>query len=221
MNTGEAARSSRFDVEAVRRDFPILHQTVNGQPLVYLDNAATTQKPEVVIDAISNYYRTINANVHRGAHTLSDRATLAFEGARDALRGFVNAAAREEIIWTRGCTESINLVASCFGERYLQAGDEILVSTLAHHSNIVPWQLAAQRCGARVVPIPVTGDSELDLAALTAEDKSIGDDAGYPRPSQYAGRFRRLPGPQPGGPAAPAPGPCCCSSASSSRRCCS
>jgi len=155
-----------FDVERLRRDFPILHQQVNGQPLVYLDNAATTQKPDAVIDAISNYYRTINANVHRGAHTLADRATVAFESARETVRAFINAEASEEIIWTRGCTESVNLVASCLGRQRLQPGDEILVSTMAHHSNIVPWQMAAEAQGASVVPIPVSERGELDLTAL-------------------------------------------------------
>lgn len=155
-----------FDVERLRRDFPILHQQVNGQPLVYLDNAATTQKPDAVIDAISNYYRTINANVHRGAHTLADRATVAFESARETVRAFINAAASEEIIWTRGCTESVNLVANCLGRQSLQPGDEVLVSAMAHHSNIVPWQMAAEAQGARVVPIPVSERGELDLAAL-------------------------------------------------------
>jgi cysteine desulfurase/selenocysteine lyase len=166
MTLPEPVRPGAFDVEAVRRDFPILHQRVNGYPLVYLDNAATTQKPEAVIDAISGYYRTINANVHRGAHTLSDRATLAFEGARESVRRFINASSTDEIVWTRGCTESINLVAAAFGGRFFKPGDEILVSTLAHHSNIVPWQMAAARTGAKVIPIPVGANAELDLAAF-------------------------------------------------------
>ena len=168
MTLPEPVRPGAFDVEAVRRDFPILHQRVNGYPLVYLDNAATTQKPDAVIDAISDYYRTINANVHRGAHTLSDRATLAFEGARESVRRFINASSTDEIVWTRGCTESINLVAAAFGGRFFKPGDEILVSTLAHHSNIVPWQLVAAATGAEVVPIPVTDAGEIDLQALAA-----------------------------------------------------
>jgi cysteine desulfurase/selenocysteine lyase len=154
-----------FDVETLRLDFPILQEQINGKPLVYLDNAATTQKPNQVIDAISHYYRHDNANVHRGAHTLSDRATMAFEGARATVQQFLNAPAPEQIIWTRGCTEAINLVAQCFGETAFGPGDEILVSGMAHHSNIVPWQMAAQRTGATVRPIPVTADSELDMQA--------------------------------------------------------
>ncbi|MCP5319485.1 MAG: cysteine desulfurase [Pseudomonadales bacterium] len=155
-----------FDVERVRAEFPLLAQEVNGKALVYLDNAATTQKPACVIDAVADYYRTINSNVHRGAHTLSDRATSAFEDARDAVAGFINAPAREQLIWTRGTTESINLVAHSFARERLRAGDRILVSGMAHHSNIVPWQLAARAAGASVVPIPVTDGAELDLVAL-------------------------------------------------------
>ncbi len=155
-----------FDVDRVRAEFPLLAQEVNGRALVYLDNAATTQKPACVIEAIADYYRTINSNVHRGAHTLSDRATSAFEDARDAVRTFINAPAREELIWTRGTTESINLVAHSFARERLRAGDRILVSGMAHHSNIVPWQLAARAAGASVVPIPVTDGAELDLDAF-------------------------------------------------------
>lgn len=166
MNQVETLPKAAFEVEQVRGDFPILHQEVNGHPLVYLDNAATTQKPNRVIDAISHYYRHDNANVHRGAHCLSDRATQAFEGARETVRQFINAEGTESIIWTRGCTEAINLVAQCFAAEQLGEGDEILVSTLAHHSNIVPWQMAAARTGAKVIPIPVTDHSELDLAGF-------------------------------------------------------
>ncbi len=166
MNQIEALPKAIFDVEAVRRDFPILDQEVNGHPLVYLDNAATTQKPNRVIDAICHYYRHDNANVHRGAHALSDRATLAFEGARLTVQQFINAPSPEQIIWTRGCTEAINLVAQCFATPRLQPGDEILVSVMAHHSNIVPWQMAAEKCEARVIPIPVNEHSELDLEAF-------------------------------------------------------
>ena len=155
-----------FDVERVRAEFPLLAQEVNGRALVYLDKAATTQKPACVIDAIADYYRTINSNVHRGAHTLSDRATSAFEDARDAVAGFINAPAREQLIWTRGTTESINLVAHSFARERLRAGDRILVSGMAHHSNIVPWQLAARAAGASVVPIPVGDRAELDLDAF-------------------------------------------------------
>lgn len=165
MSHAETIAMQAFDVDAVRQDFPILQQHINGKPLVYLDNAATTQKPNRVIDAISHYYRNDNANVHRGAHTLSDRATMAFEGARTSVQTFINAAAPEQIIWTRGCTEAINLVAHCLVAAQFEPGDEILVSGLAHHSNIVPWQMAAQQVGARVIPIPVTDYCELDMQA--------------------------------------------------------
>ena len=168
MSKPEVAVQARFDIDALRADFPILHQEINGRPLIYLDNAATTQKPEAVIGAVENYYRRINSNVHRGAHALSDRATSAFEGARETIARFINAGAREEIVWTRGTTESINLVAACLARSRLAPGDEILVSGLAHHSNIVPWQLAAEASGARVRAIPVTPDAELDLEAFEA-----------------------------------------------------
>ena len=144
-----------FDAERVRRDFPILHQKVNGHPLVYLDNAATTQKPEVVIQALVDYYRRDNSNVHRGAHALSDRATAAFEGARRKVASFLNAPDARQILWTRGTTEAINLVATCWGRSQLQQGDRILVSAMEHHSNIVPWQMVAAECGASVEAIPV------------------------------------------------------------------
>lgn len=161
-----AVSETGFDAQRVRRDFPILAQSVNGQPLVYLDNAATTQKPEVVIDAIANYYRHDNANVHRGAHTLADRATRHFEAAREKLAAFLGGVSSSEVIWTRGTTEGINLVAYSWGTANLQPGDRVLVSFLEHHSDIVPWQLVAQRCGAEVVPIPVNEDATIDLDAL-------------------------------------------------------
>ncbi|MEQ9464026.1 MAG: cysteine desulfurase [Haliea sp.] len=156
-----------FDPAAIRLDFPILQQQVNGQPLVYLDNAATTQKPEAVIEAISHYYRHDNANVHRGAHTLSDRATVAFENARATVARFINSPAPSQVIWVRGATEAINLVAHSWGRSTLQAGDRVLVSYLEHHSNIVPWQLVAAETGAEVVPIPITAGGDIDLAALS------------------------------------------------------
>ncbi len=157
-----------FDIETVRQDFPILQQQVNGQPLVYLDNAATTQKPESVIQAICDYYRRDNSNVHRGAHTLADRATAAFESARRKVAAFINAAEPAEIIWTRGTTEAINLVAASWGGSQLRAGDRILVSAMEHHSNIVPWQLIAQRTGATVEAIPVDSTGTLDLQAFAS-----------------------------------------------------
>ena len=151
-----------FDVEQVRADFPILSEKVNNQPLIYLDNGATSQKPKAVIDAIDDYYYHINSNVHRGAHALSDKATEQFEDARVKVQHFINAKAREEIIWTRGTTEAINLVAQTWGKENIHAGDEIIVSTLEHHSNIVPWQILCNQVGAKVVPIKIKPNGELD-----------------------------------------------------------
>lgn len=156
------------DPYAIKRDFPILQQQINGQPLVYLDNAATTQKPQVVIDAISDYYSGYNANVHRGAHTLSERATTAFEAARSTVAQFIGSPSPTQVIWTRGTTESINLVAATWGAQNLKPGQVILASTLEHHSNIVPWQILAERVGARVLPLPVSETGDIDLAALTS-----------------------------------------------------
>ncbi|MCR3940178.1 MULTISPECIES: aminotransferase class V-fold PLP-dependent enzyme [Aeromonas] len=154
--------------DRLRGQFPALAQEVNGHPLVYLDNAATTQKPQAVLDAINHYYRADNANVHRAAHALSGRATRAFEDARETVARFINAPRSHEVIWTRGTTEAINLVAQSWGMSELRAGDEIVLSTLEHHANIVPWQLIAQRTGAviRVVPLDERGD--LDMAAYHA-----------------------------------------------------
>jgi cysteine desulfurase / selenocysteine lyase len=154
-----------IDVEKIRAEFPILHQKVNGKDLVYLDNAATSQKPNVVIDALVDYYRGYNANIHRGIHTLAEKATRAYEETREAARAFINAASVEEIIFTRGVTESINLVAASYGEAFLSPGDEIIISGLEHHSNIVPWQLIAERKGARINVIPVSEEGELDVEA--------------------------------------------------------
>ncbi len=157
--------SKIMDIEQIRADFPILHQEVNGKPLVYLDNGATTQKPQVVIDAIANYYRTTNSNVHRGAHTLSDQATQMFEDARITMQKFLNAAKSEEIIWTRGTTESINLVAQTWVRSNVKAGDEIIISGMEHHSNIVPWQMVCEQTGATLKVIPVLDDGSLDYNA--------------------------------------------------------
>jgi cysteine desulfurase/selenocysteine lyase len=157
-----------LDVAKVRADFPILNQLVNGHPLVYLDNAATTQKPQAVIDALVHYYTHDNSNVHRGAHTLSDRATAKFEAARKKVADFINANHAQQIIWTRGTTESINLVAASWGATNLQAGDRILVSALEHHSDIVPWQMIAEKTGASVIPIPVDETGTIDLTAYSA-----------------------------------------------------
>lgn len=154
--------------DRLRSQFPALAQEVNGHPLVYLDNAATTQKPQAVLDAINHYYRADNANVHRAAHALSGRATRAFEDARETVARFINAPRSHEVIWTRGTTEAINLVAQSWGVSELRAGDEVVLSTLEHHANIVPWQLVAQRTGAviRVAPLDERGD--LDMAAYLA-----------------------------------------------------
>jgi len=153
-----------FDVAAIRADFPALAQTVHGRSLVYLDNAATTQKPRQVIDAIAGYYARDNANVHRGVHALSERATEAYEGARQKVRAFVNANSVAEIVFTRNATESINLVARAWGDANVNEGDEVLITAMEHHSNIVPWQQLCERRGAtlRVVPIDDDGDLVMD-----------------------------------------------------------
>ena len=155
-----------FDVSAVRKDFPILGQQVHDKPLVYLDNGATTQKPMAVIEALDHYYKVDNSNVHRGAHTLSDRATVAFENARKTVQRFLNAEHSEEIIWTRGTTESINIVAQSYGSAFINKGDVILVSGMEHHANIVPWQMLCERTGATLKPIPVLENGELDMMAF-------------------------------------------------------
>ena len=153
-----------FDIQAVRKDFPILDQQVYGRPLVYLDNAASSQKPVQVINAVSDYYRQDNANVHRGVHRLSQRATDAYEGARAKVRQFINAESDKEIIFVRGATEAINLVAQSFVRPTLKQGDEILVSHLEHHANIVPWQMLCEQTGAKLVVIPMNDKGELDLS---------------------------------------------------------
>ncbi|GAB3288273.1 cysteine desulfurase [Parahaliea aestuarii] len=166
MRSAESLKLPAFDAERLRADFPILQQEVNGHPLVYLDNAATTQKPEVVIEAIANYYRRDNANVHRGAHALSDRATAAFERARDTVARFINSPTARQVIWVRGTTEAINLVAHSWGRSELGPGDKVLVSYLEHHSDIVPWQLVCAATGAEVVAIPILESGDIDMAAL-------------------------------------------------------
>ena len=155
-----------FDIQKTREDFPILSREVYGRPLVYFDNAATTQKPLCVLDAMRDEYLNVNANVHRGVHYLSQQATDFHEAARERVRRFINARATEEIIFTRGTTESINLVASSFCEAFMKAGDEVVVSDMEHHSNIVPWQLQAQRRGIVVKHIPLRDDYTLDLEAF-------------------------------------------------------
>ena len=164
--TKDILESHEIDVESVRGDFPILSTRVYGYPLVYLDNAATTQKPEAVLRAMDDYYHTINSNVHRGVHHLSQLATEAYEGARQKIADFINARHNHEIIYTRGTTESINLVAACFGRKFLQPGDSILVSAVEHHSNIVPWQMICEERGASLKVIPVDDNGELILDDL-------------------------------------------------------
>ncbi len=155
--------SGSFDVARIREDFPILKQRINDKPLVYLDNAATGQKPQAVIDALVNYYTCENSNVHRGVHTLSQRATDAYEGARSKVRQFLNAADDREIIFVRGTTEAINLVAQTYGRENIGPGDEIIISAMEHHSNIVPWQILGQETGAILKVVPINDDGELLL----------------------------------------------------------
>ncbi|MFN5171051.1 MAG: aminotransferase class V-fold PLP-dependent enzyme [Cyclobacteriaceae bacterium] len=159
------AAPAHLDVRKIREQFPVLHQQVNGHPLVYLDNAATTQKPSRVIDALTQYYEGYNANIHRGIHTLAEKATRAYEATREEMQKLVNARFSEEIIFTSGVTGSINLVAYSFGQAFVHPGDQIIVSGLEHHSNIVPWQLLCERTGAHLAVIPVTDEGELELDA--------------------------------------------------------
>ena len=168
MSTAIATKpqtSTGYDLARVREDFPILKELIHGKPLVYLDNAATSQKPWQVINAERDYYTHLNANIHRGVHDLSQRATDAFEGARGKARQFVNARNNEEVIFVRGTTEAINLVAASYGRSKLKAGDEIIVSEMEHHSNIVPWQMACEATGAVLRVIPISDGGELDMDA--------------------------------------------------------
>lgn len=156
-----------LDAARLREEFPILHQTVHGRPLVYLDNAATTQKPRAVIDALVAYYERDNANIHRGVHQLSQRATAAFEAAREKVARFLGAPETREIVFTRGTTEAINLVAQSFGRAHVRAGDEVLISALEHHSNIVPWQMLCAETGARLRVVPIDDDGAIRLDELS------------------------------------------------------
>ncbi|HRN71896.1 MAG TPA: cysteine desulfurase [Ginsengibacter sp.] len=155
-----------LDIPALRREFPVLDVRVNNKPLVYLDNAATAQKPRTVINALQQYYNGYNANIHRGIHHLAEQATAAYEATRTQVQQFLNAGLREEIIFTRGTTESINLVASSWGRQFLNKDDEIIISTMEHHSNIVPWQIICEEKGARIKVIPINDEGELDLEAF-------------------------------------------------------
>ncbi|WP_199756968.1 cysteine desulfurase [Pedobacter sp. KBW06] len=166
-----------LDLQAIRSQFPILSRTVNDKPLVYLDNAATSQKPQCVIDALSDYYGRYNANIHRGIHTLAEEATLAYEATRFAVQEFIGAASAEEIIFSRGTTEGINLVAYTWGRQHIKAGDEILISGMEHHSNIVPWQILCQEKNAVLKVIPVSEEGELSMedykSLLTEKTKLV------------------------------------------------
>lgn len=160
-----AATISAFDVYTLRENFPILHRRLNGKQLVYFDNAATSQKPQVVIDALTNYYSNYNANIHRGIHTLAEEATAAYEATRGTAKNFINAASAEEIIFTRGATEGINLVAYTWGRKNLHEGDEIIISGMEHHSNIVPWQIVCEEKKAILKVIPINKNGELDFGS--------------------------------------------------------
>jgi cysteine desulfurase/selenocysteine lyase len=168
------AEHTTYDVLELRKQFPVLQRTVKGKPLVYLDNAATSQKPIVVIDAIADYYRQYNANIHRGIHSLAEEATAAYEATRDTVQQFIHAAHREEIIFTRGVTESVNLVAYTWARTNLKAGDEILISGMEHHSNIVPWQLVSEMTGAvlKVIPVDDNGELEMDVFKTFLSEKT-------------------------------------------------
>ncbi|MBK1726878.1 aminotransferase class V-fold PLP-dependent enzyme [Halorhodospira neutriphila] len=168
MSVAEGGQAAGIDLARVRADFPILRREVNGRPLIYLDSAASAQRPQAVIDAELDCYRRYYANVHRGVHTLSQESTAAFEGAREQVRRFLNAASEREVVFVRGATEAINLVAHSFAAPRLQPGDEVLVTHMEHHSNIVPWQLACERTGAQLRVVPVTDDGEIELDAVAA-----------------------------------------------------
>ena len=163
----DARRGATFDLDAIRRDFPVLHQEVRGAPLAYLDNAATSQKPRAVIDAVSGFYARDNANVHRAVHTLAERATTAFDAARERVRRYINARGPGEIVFLRGATEAINLLAHGLGSG-MAPGDRVVLTTMEHHANIVPWQLLRERAGIELAVLPITAAGELDLDALPA-----------------------------------------------------
>ncbi len=172
----QTAIAPSLDIQQIRQDFPILDQQINNRPLVYFDNAATTQKPRAVIDALTNYYEGYNANIHRGIHHLAEQATAAFEASRRAMQSFLNAAHWQEIIFTYGTTDGINLVAQAYGRRFLNAGDEIIISGMEHHSNIVPWQMLCEErgCVLKVIPVDEQGDLVLDeYDALLSEKTKL------------------------------------------------
>jgi len=194
--------SRPLDIAAIRKDFPILHQKVHGKPLVWLDNAATTQKPQAVIDALSNFYAHDNSNIHRAAHTLAARSTDAYEHARETIQKFIGASSTREIIFVRGTTEGVNLVANTYGKKFLRSGDEIILSTLEHHANIVPWQFITKETGAviRVIPVNDRGEIMLEsfqsllgprtrLVSLTSASNSLGTLLPIPEMIRMAKRY--------------------------------
>ncbi len=170
--TSAGAVTVPLDVARIREDFPILRQRIRGKPLVYLDNAATSQKPQVVIDAVTRFYTAENANIHRGVHYLSERATVAYDEAREKVARFLNAHSSREIIFTRGTTEGINLVAQTYGRTHLKPGDDIVITAMEHHSNIVPWQLLCEQAGATLRAAPISNEGELDVGAF---ERLLGD----------------------------------------------
>jgi cysteine desulfurase/selenocysteine lyase len=162
----EVTAQQAFDIEKIRKDFPLLEQEMNGKPIIFLDSAASSQKPAQVIDRLNDYYRTGHANVHRGVYQLSQEATTAFEEARELVRQFINAPSEKEVIFVRGCTEGINLVASSYGRKFINQGDAVLITAMEHHSNIVPWQMICEERGAELRVAPVNNAGEIDLEAL-------------------------------------------------------
>ncbi len=162
----EVTAQQAFDIEKIRKDFPLLEQEMNGKPIIFLDSAASSQKPAQVIDRLNDYYRTGHANVHRGVYQLSQEATTAFEEARELVRQFINAPSEKEVIFVRGCTEGINLVASSYGRKFINQGDAVLITAMEHHSNIVPWQMICEERGAELRVAPVNDAGEIDLEAL-------------------------------------------------------
>ena len=164
--TAPLTRSGSLDIRRLREDFPLLKRQVHGRPIVYLDNAATSQKPQAVIDALVDYYSNYNANIHRGIYTIAEEATLAYEAVRDKVSAFINAPDRDSIVFTRNTTEAINMVTHIWGRRFLKAGDEILLTEMEHHSNLIPWQMLAQEKGVELRFIPLAADATLDLSRI-------------------------------------------------------
>ena len=178
-----------IDVERIRQDFPLLQQRVRGKPLVYLDNAATSQKPQSVIDAVTRFYTSENANIHRGVHYLSERATDAYDQVREKVARFLNARSSREIIFTRGTTEGINLVAQSYGRPVLKSGDDIVITAMEHHSNIVPWQLVCEQTGAKLRAAPFNDAGELDVDAFErprSEERRVGKECEVPCRSRWS-----------------------------------